>query len=571
MSLSVGKRLAPAAKRAVRATSLLDAPVERVIAHGRLLLCVLSVVYVAVASTTTAAFAVVGPVILFGYTVYAVALALLTRRRRPGRRTQLGIHAIDVAITTVGMASIGVSASLDLAFMTFVLLAATLRWNWYGVVATAAVLALLIGSGVRIPGEGVLEAPILQSLYLGTAGAMLAYVAAYLEYGRKLLAMLAEWPATDLPIHHAPVLKRTLAHAEKVLGAARILVVWEEEDEPDANLVLFSSAGYRHSSELAHGSKDLVEPTLSRAVFASEDITSNVVLRLGDPIRVKAPVIDVEFKDRFAITSFATAPLAGKFCHGRLFLLDRETWNDNHLLLTEIVAARLITELERQLLQIRAEQSAVARERIRVHRDLHDGLLQSLAAVGFQIRALTENPAEDVKARLDIIKDVLAKEQARIRDAIERSGGGGQSRWRSLSHESVMLSGRSHELLSQAARRWNCATSVEINPIDATVPRNLMEQLSFIFDEAIANAARHGRASRIEVGMQKADGRLRISIRDDGRGFFAESHSGGQRIGLVASAVTPASLRDRVCELGGTLSARGSENGVELQIELEVP
>jgi signal transduction histidine kinase len=246
-----------------------------------------------------------------------------------------------------------------------------------------------------------------------------------------------------------------------------------------------------------------------------------------------------------------------------VFLLDRDSWNHKRLQLMKITASRVGTELERQLLQIRAEQTSVVQERQRLFRDLHDGLLQSLAAAGFQIKLLSEGSADGIASRLGTLKELLAKEQNRIRAAIE------EDRQRPAGEE-LALNGHSHEMLSQAARPWNCATSIKVTPVDAKLPRGLFDELPFIFNEAVANAVRHGRASRVDVSIHRTDRQLIVCIRDNGLGFAGAS-AAVQRSGPVVPPIKPGSICERVRKLGGSVSVRGTENGTELTITMTVP
>jgi signal transduction histidine kinase len=85
----------------------------------------------------------------------------------------------------------------------------------------------------------------------------------------------------------------------------------------------------------------------------------------------------------------------------------------------------------------------------------------------------------------------------------------------------------------------------------------------FVASEALANAAKHSEASRIDVSLDRREGRLVLSIRDDGVGG-ADAARGSGLVGLA----------DRVEALGGSLrvSSRpgeGTQVTAELPLELE--
>jgi signal transduction histidine kinase len=86
----------------------------------------------------------------------------------------------------------------------------------------------------------------------------------------------------------------------------------------------------------------------------------------------------------------------------------------------------------------------------------------------------------------------------------------------------------------------------------------------FVASEALANAAKHAQASRVEVSLATRNGGLRLSIRDDGVGG-ADPARGSGLVGLT----------DRVEALGGSLHVRsrvgdGTQLTAELPLELEV-
>ena len=85
----------------------------------------------------------------------------------------------------------------------------------------------------------------------------------------------------------------------------------------------------------------------------------------------------------------------------------------------------------------------------------------------------------------------------------------------------------------------------------------------YVVSEALANAAKHAQASRIEVSLTPRDGNLLLSIRDDGIGG-ADPARGSGIVGLT----------DRVTALGGTIRlesppGQGTHITVELPLEPE--
>ena len=83
-----------------------------------------------------------------------------------------------------------------------------------------------------------------------------------------------------------------------------------------------------------------------------------------------------------------------------------------------------------------------------------------------------------------------------------------------------------------------------------------------IAGEAITNALRHAAATAIDVGIEVADGRLRLRVRDDGRGLPRERRAGAS--GLFA-------MESRAATIGGRLRLDSTGNGGGTTVLLEVP
>jgi signal transduction histidine kinase len=200
------------------------------------------------------------------------------------------------------------------------------------------------------------------------------------------------------------------------------------------------------------------------------------------------------------------------------------------------------------------------RERSRVIRDIHDGLLQSLTAAGLQLRLLADHAAAESRSKLEMVKDLLANEQRRIRTIM-------QSTDDKQAAPAFRLDSDLRQLLGESARHWNCEIALDVTPVDASIPSSLGVQLSFLIVEAIANAVRHGGASQVNIDIQAADNHLGLVVGDNGRGFHKTARYAGES---GAEYPTPKSIRSRVLELQGSLDIVTSGRGAELQIRLPV-
>ena len=84
-----------------------------------------------------------------------------------------------------------------------------------------------------------------------------------------------------------------------------------------------------------------------------------------------------------------------------------------------------------------------------------------------------------------------------------------------------------------------------------------------ITQEALGNVAKHAKAKAVEVRLARADGKVRLTVSDDGVGFNPARNRDSSGVGLV-------NMRERVRQMGGKLELE-SEPGQGTTIRAEVP
>jgi signal transduction histidine kinase len=211
-------------------------------------------------------------------------------------------------------------------------------------------------------------------------------------------------------------------------------------------------------------------------------------------------------------------------------------------------------------MQRQAKEAFAERERARLIRDLHDGLLQNMTAAGLQIKLIADGANSKTRTRLDDVRQLLAGDQRRIREVMRKI------RTPTERENDVALNTYLQNVLAEIARRWSCKTSLSVDPPEARAPTALCVHLSLMLGEAIANAVRHGQASTVRISIQKSPQDIAVYICDDGHGF--DGCTSPKDKNLAPTSVGPLSLRDRIHELGGLLDVKSSPGGVELRIEL---
>jgi signal transduction histidine kinase len=217
-----------------------------------------------------------------------------------------------------------------------------------------------------------------------------------------------------------------------------------------------------------------------------------------------------------------------------------------------IEIARLRVELRRQLAEVEASRARIVvagyEERRRIERDLHDGAQQRLVSIGLALRH-----AQHVlgTASLSQTAQALDGAVAQLSLAIEEL--------RELARG--LPPGQLDAGLAPALRELAGRTPlpVEVRSTGQRLPPGVEAAAYFIACEGVTNAVKHAKASRLVLSAAKQNGRLVVSVVDDGVGGAQEGDGSGLR-----------GLSDRILAQGGTLDIR-SEPGAGTTLTAELP
>ncbi len=197
-------------------------------------------------------------------------------------------------------------------------------------------------------------------------------------------------------------------------------------------------------------------------------------------------------------------------------------------------------------------------EKIRLGRDLHDGIIQSLYAAGLTletVRALVKSNPDEAELRLAQTRESL---NGAIRDVRAYIVG--------LAPENLRRTSFTHALgtqLKEIGRGYDARFDLQIDD-EATArltPEQGIETLQ-IAREAVSNALRHGGAARVTVRMHATDTEICLLVQDDGRGFDpSHGRDGGHGLG---------NMHARAQRLGATLRITG-QPGAGARVLLTLP
>jgi signal transduction histidine kinase len=275
--------------------------------------------------------------------------------------------------------------------------------------------------------------------------------------------------------------------------------------------------------------------------------------------------INKDLQTLYDFRSVISVPLSGESVHGRLFLLDKFSLTSDDLILAEGVGSHVAASVDLFYFLQRLQHVAAVAERMRLSRDLHDGVLQSLTVGGLRLKAamdvLESNP-EAARDQLRGIQDLIVQEQRDIRSFIE------SLRLATLvtGETDFKLAPVLDELVTTVERQWSLRVELRTNRVEERVPATLAREIYHLVREGLVNAARHSNASTARVELEIDDDQLLITISDDGHGFpFRGTYDHAT---LASKGFGPAMLKTRVASLGGLLRIDSSESGARLQITL---
>jgi signal transduction histidine kinase len=228
--------------------------------------------------------------------------------------------------------------------------------------------------------------------------------------------------------------------------------------------------------------------------------------------------------------------------------------------LVERFAAHAGIAIQNARLHQEVQKLAIVDERLRISRDLHDGIIQSIYAVSLSLEEVPDLLDEDKAAALDRVDRAIDRLHTTIGDIRTfivglgpESGGGLAGALAQMAEELLGGTGIDLELDLEAA-----------GELDRRLAPEAAHELSQIAREALSNIARHSGAGHARLAVEVRDDSATLRIEDDGAGFDPNARFGSAHFGL-------ANLRDRAAAVAGTLTIdTGHGNGTRIIVRLPI-
>ncbi len=362
---------------------------------------------------------------------------------------------------------------------------------------------------------------------------------------QEILRRLREWPR-GLAVSQRTMVRQMLEACCAIFNAPKAVLAWEEREEPWLIISTLSEERFRWTEEEPERYLPLVDPGVAEVTFHA------------DP----APIHD-RLRAAFGLGHVISAPLRGEVVQGRIFVADPRQIDDDSLVVAEMIGLLVERALDYTVSIRTASRDAVQEERLRLARDLHDGLLQSFTGVVLQletIHSLVETQPAEARRMITDIEGVIMADQRELRAYVE------QLRPRRRIDVPFDFQSRIEELQSRFEKQWGIGVAFEVEGIDPLVAKSLGPETFRIIQEAVTNSAKHGAASHVRVRLSSGDSKMHIEVVDDGSGF--PFHGRMTLAAIRETGVGPAMLAERVAALNGDLSVESSGSGAKVEISV---
>jgi signal transduction histidine kinase len=244
----------------------------------------------------------------------------------------------------------------------------------------------------------------------------------------------------------------------------------------------------------------------------------------------------------------------GQQLFGVLYLSDREDgqpFSEDDEVLIETMAGYAALAIAGTYLSDQQSRLKLLEERERIGMELHDGVIQSLYALGMHldlIRTSEQPNSDDLKPIIAGLDQVIEDIRYYILNLKSRSY-----------HQKTV-----RQYFDEILGRLHIPASVKVETdIPDTVPPftpATFESICLIANEAISNAVRHANANVIQIGVRQTENDYRIIITDNGQGFNPNNTTHQQGLGL-------SNIQQRARLYGGQINIRSVANeGTTVQI-----
>jgi signal transduction histidine kinase len=563
--------------------------VERVISFARVLVSAIALLAIWLDPPEPARYAPVTYVLAATYVAASILALLWLRRRTTLKRGEaLLSHAADIAVAAALTLFTEGPNSPFFTFFVYSLLAAAYRWGLYETLLTTTAAAVLIlveailvdgylgGLAVqRIEGQFDVNHLIMRVVYLWIIGMCVGYLGETAHQRRRETAAITSLGREAWLNAGQGLLKSVLGPVLQLFGSTRALTMLKGRGN---RIAVWRSELSSPSGEL-HTALSLEDP--QRAMFFSDSSSEawhatrrvgnsiDVVMldRQGARMRGAHPTPEItSFMTFFKCRSVISVPVSFRDAViGRVFLLDPCIplfERESAIQLGQRIASEIAPAAHNVFRLRRLRSRAEARERARIARELHDGLLQSISAAELRVdvvRRKIAKVAADDAAELSRVQAALSGEVRGLRMLTRRM------------QAPVSVPNDLQQALSELITRFERESGIAVRfetDFDADLTLRTRHEIVRIVQEGLTNIRKHSGAKHVMVRLASMSGSVRLVIEDDGRGFSFSGRRSQRELEVMSAG--PLIIRERVRALRGELNVV-SMPGKGARLHVKVP
>jgi two-component system sensor histidine kinase DevS len=272
---------------------------------------------------------------------------------------------------------------------------------------------------------------------------------------------------------------------------------------------------------------------------------------------VRPSMLDDAYWSRSESQALAAVPVRwqGSLTGALVFgFADAERLTAGELELLDEIGRQVALSMERYRLQAQVQQQqnemAVVAERNRIARDMHDGLVQYVYALGLQLEHARDLLSGDPLAVAPVLTGAIQQTNHVL------------SEMRTFIYQLRPIIMKEKELgqwVADLCRQFEQATGISVHvEVGVSAGQELSPEISIalfrIIQEALANIYKHASASQARLTLDFTADRARLVIEDNGRGFDADA----RRAPRIEAGQGLNNVQERVRELGGELDVQSS-------------
>jgi signal transduction histidine kinase len=504
--------------------------------------------------------------VLGAYFLWAALLAVVTWRdwwldlhlRRPA-------HVVDlITFTVTALLTEGLTSPF-FTFFVFLVLSALQKFGGRAAAWTAAAAIVLFTlAGAASVQLGIAQPEwdrfVLRRYYLVLLSLLLIWFGVNNSGLRRWRGTSEQSEIDRLASGPELAAQPILDYARRRVGAKAGALIWSSHEEPWVFFSMLRSDSFSEQRLGPGALGSIIHPELDGETFIF-DIGKRRAICSSDlhALRPKSGLdaLDETVADSMGCTQGLCVSISADDFSGMLILCDIKG-----LCLDDLARGR---ELARDLRIVLNRISSIGlsaaaasnRTRLSLARDVHDSVLQLLAAAGFRLESLrraTSDPG--VQDGIVQLQEEFVAEQDDLRAFIANLRGKAQP-------DNVDTGLR--ELAKRLSARWSVDCRMAGAPRELCVPPRLRAHLNQLIREMVANSVRHGQATQVTIMLDKERDQLLLSVSDNGVGMQAALSRHGR-----SGDARPWSLDERVHELGGTMAISSRDSGTVVSIGLQL-